>query len=520
MKSYRSYSGGETVYHRHYTSLRGVDFSPSPDISKSHFADIENMWRDPISENGSLETYPGYRVFASLPSPIYGIYHQRAQGKSYLVVHAKNHIFRFESTLRNHPRALSTLSPFPVTIKEEKGCAFCEGESLYLLIGGNYYRVSPDGELSVLGETGCTPYVPVTYYNGEMHEQRNLLTDEVRHIFTADGDYFHTDDGTNGLRYRIYNKSSKLCAVSASSLSNDCAVVNVPASVVIDGESYSVGAVDSSGFSNMRTLVSINLPEGIEIIGANAFAGCTALLTVSLPKTVHTLSKQAFYGCLSLTEIYFSDTLTTIYENAFALCSSLSTVLFGGTKDAYDAITMAGTDTLRDKNISVSYEALSKEYRAAILRYPLLDPIEGVLEVSLDGFSVTDDNTPYKEGLLRYRAIEENGLITHIELITSDEDFLTGKKLTLRLAASPSKFSSPRLYTAFGVGHPELSGKTAICSCRLACAHDGRIFFTGNPALPNTVFHSLPDESGLNNPLYIGNLSYFHFTLFNITNYK
>ena len=71
----------DTVYRRHYTSLRGVDFSPSPEISKSHLADIENMWRDPVAENGSLESYPGYRVFASLPSPIFGIYHQRVGEK-------------------------------------------------------------------------------------------------------------------------------------------------------------------------------------------------------------------------------------------------------------------------------------------------------------------------------------------------------------------------------------------------------------------------------------------------------
>lgn len=509
MKSYRS-PFGETVYHRSYTSLRGVDFSPSPDISKSHFADIENMWRDPVSENGALESYPGYRVFASFPAPVFDIYHQRAGKKSYLVVHAADMLFRFEASLRNHPRKLASVAPLPVTVASERGCAFSEGEALYLLIGGKYYRISPDGTVETLGEGSCKPYVPLTYYNTEMHEQRNLLTDEVRHVFSADGDYFHADDGKDGLTYRIYDKNAKLCAVSADGVSADCAVVTVPKSVMIDGESYTVIGVESGGFANMPTLTSISLPEGLEHIGTNAFGGCSALLSINLPKTVLRIGKGAFYGCLSLAEIYFSDSVTEIDENAFAVCSSLSSVLFGGTKEAFDAILMKGTDTLRDKALTVTYEAHAKTYKAAVLRYPLLDPIEAVKSVMLGDFSVTADNTPYENGLLRYRTKKEGGLITHLELITSNEDFLTGKKLTLHLTASPSRFSSPRAFAAFGAGHPEISGKSALCGCRLACAHDGRIFFSGNPALPNTVFHSLPDESGLNNPFYVGNLSYFN----------
>ena len=508
--TYRSMGNGSTVYHRHYTSLRGVDFSPSPDISKSHFADIENMWRDPVSETGALESYPGYRVFASLPAPIYGIYHHRTGEKSYLVVHAADKLFRFEASLRNHPLTLASLSPLPVTVAMEKGCAFAFGESLYLLIGGSYYRISPDGEIGALGSEGNTAYVPLTYYNGEMYEQRNLLTDEVRHVFTADGDYSRVDDGASSLSYRIYNETQKWCTVSASAQGGDCAVITVPKSVVIGESSYTVTAVDVGGFANMRSLTSISLPEGIESIGADAFAGCSALLSVHLPKTVRLIGKRAFYGCLSLSEIYFSDAVTDIGDDAFAYCPSLSSVLCGGLRAKYNAITMAGSETLREMNVSVSVEAIPKKSRAAVVRYPLFDPIERVLGATLGDFPITDDNTPYENGLLRYRTVEEKGLITFVELITSDESFLVGKQLTLHLKASPSRFSSPRNYTAFGVGHPELSGCEAISGCRLACAYDGRIFFTGNPALPNTVFHSLPDESGLNNPFYVGNLSYFN----------
>jgi len=499
----------DTVYRRHFTSLRGVDFSPSPDISKSHLADIENMWRDPVAENGSLESYPGYRVFAALPSPIFAIYHQRVGEKSYLVVHAGSYLFRFESRLRNHPRALSAVAPLPVTVKAEKGCAFPVGESLYLLIGGAYLKILPDGTIKEMEKDGCA-YVPVTYYNGEGYEQRNLLTDEVRHVFTADGGNYKGEEGSENLGFRVYNEKEKACAVYANSKSADIAVIKIPKTAVIDGEIYTVKAVENGGFSNMRSLVSVSFPSTLELIGANAFANCTALITVTLPESARIIGQYAFYGCLSLSDIYLPASLETIGEDAFGYTLSLKNVFYGGNGEGYATIYMGGEDTLRDKNLSLTLGALPKEDRAAIFRYPLLDPITKILSVSLGDVRLGEDFIFYKNTVLRYRTEKEGELYTHIEIITSDESFLAGKTLTLQLSASPSLFSTPRAYAAFGVGHPELSGKSAVCACRIATAHDGRIFLSGNPALPTTVFHSLPDETGLNNPFYIGNLSYFN----------
>ena len=498
-----------TVYRRHFTALRGVDFSPSADISKSHLADMENMWRDPVAENGSLESYPGYRVFATLPSPVFGIYHQRVGEKSYLVVHAKSSLYRFESALRNHPRELAALSPLPVTVKEEKGCAFASGESLFLLIGKDYLKILPDGTVKSLERDECA-YVPLTYHNGEAYEQRNLLTDEVRHTFTADGGEYKGAEGEETLRFRPYSEKEMSCAVYASSKSADIAVLKIPKTAVIDGEIYTVRAIENGAFTNMRSLVSVSLPSTIELVGSDAFAGCTALLSASLPDGARQIGRRAFYGCLSLTELYLPASLESIGENAFAYTTSLREILYGGDEAGYAAIAMLGEDTLRERELTLTVGALPMEDHAAIFRYPLLDPTVEILSVSLPDVRLGEDFIFYQNTALRYRTVKDEELYTHIELITSDESFLAGKTLTLRLLASPSLFSTPRAYTAFGAGHPELSGKSAVCACRIAAAHDGRVFLTGNPSLPATVFHSLPDETGLNNPFYIGNLSYFN----------
>lgn len=50
----------------------------------------------------------------------------------------------------------------------------------------------------------------------------------------------------------------------------------------------------------------------------------------------------------------------------------------------------------------------------------------------------------------------------------------------------------------------------AIGGCTVSCAFDGRVFFTGNPKLPNTVFYTHRDLTGANNPTYIGVYNYIN----------
>ena len=54
-----------------------------------------------------------------------------------------------------------------------------------------------------------------------------------------------------------------------------------------------------------------------------------------------------------------------------------------------------------------------------------------------------------------------------------------------------------------------VDGIFAILGCTVCENFDGRVFISGHPELPNTVFYSARDESGENNPLYFGELNYF-----------
>ena len=68
-----------------------------------------------------------------------------------------------------------------------------------------------------------------------------------------------------------------------------------------------VQRIEAGAFYNSSypcsSLISINLPEGLTYIGANAFKGCTALPEVVIPSTLTSMGNNAFDGCTNLKKI-------------------------------------------------------------------------------------------------------------------------------------------------------------------------------------------------------------------------
>ena len=104
--------------------------------------------------------------------------------------------------------------------------------------------------------------------------------------------------------------------------------------------------VPEYAFYECQYLTAINLPEGIETIGAYAyygtsfaeieipqtitsigeyaFAECDNLTAIEIPTSVQTISRFMFYGCDNLTTISIPETVTTIGEYAFASCNQIT----------------------------------------------------------------------------------------------------------------------------------------------------------------------------------------------------
>ena len=67
----------------------------------------------------------------------------------------------------------------------------------------------------------------------------------------------------------------------------------------------------------------VEIPEGIEVIGAGAFFNCRKIRSIKLPSTLKRIDTNAFRGCESLESITIPDGVTYIGKGAFRGCTSL-----------------------------------------------------------------------------------------------------------------------------------------------------------------------------------------------------
>lgn len=76
--------------------------------------------------------------------------------------------------------------------------------------------------------------------------------------------------------------------------------IGLPKIAIFEGVTYAVTAVGDRAFANNRKLVSVLIPEGIEVIGDSAFEGCKSLKKVIIPSSVAQIGNRAFYKCRKL----------------------------------------------------------------------------------------------------------------------------------------------------------------------------------------------------------------------------
>lgn len=127
-----------------------------------------------------------------------------------------------------------------------------------------------------------------------------------------------------------YN-GSKIVAIGESAFSNDfgrndCQIesITIPSSVK---------EIEYFAFGRCNTLKTVNMAEGVEIIGVDAFLGC-GFEKVELPESVEKIGSGAFDGCSNLREINIPSSVD-IGDSAFNYSSKLEKV---DAEDGWDFI--------------------------------------------------------------------------------------------------------------------------------------------------------------------------------------
>ncbi len=471
-----------------YSNMHGVDFSSSSSGGKrTGFSRLENMYKDYDGGGaGITESIPGFRQIASLGNKIHSIFsHKSLEGEEFIVVHSGTGLYRFAAKDRDNIGALSPL----IRINNGKSCAFCSGSDLYILDGIRLVRIDGSGTASYVNDGAFAPYIPTIYYNGKEYEQRNLLTNKFKESYmtSTSADIV---GGSPGLTYRIISTESRFCSVTGISEGHGGAVY-IPQLTSICGTVYSVTSIDEKAFYMNESVVSITLPSTVIEIGAYAFYGCKNLTRLVTSGSLQKVGSYVGASCAALERLYLCGALFSIGEGSFTACPKLSEVhterdLIGFTELFSESTDFSGAEII----------PLSR-YSAEELEIPIFSPAESVSSVSLEG-----EEVPFTVKI-------KNSMI--IAVIVNADDVPEGASFLISGSMAASEFTKSSYGTSFlEESGGRISGFDAICGCNVAESFDGRIFLSGNPKLPNTVFYTARDSTGRNNPTYFGILNYFN----------
>ena len=490
MKNAKNLIHSPSQYNRHYSDMRGVDFTgDGSNIQSDRFAYLENMYRDYDGEGaGITESIPGFRKLCSLGAPIYGIFSQITATGRYILVHAGGHLYRF--ALDERDSLAEPLSPIGALAPGESA-TFCHGSSIYFLDGKELHCVDAEGKmLSIRGNKQKEVYIPTTFYNGEPMEQRNLLSIGYKEIYSLENP-LRLAYASQGLYFEVESEIHLHCRLAGRGSCTD-AEIYVPQKVTIGEATYTVASVGSGAFSGDATLQKLILPNGVQWIDGSAFENCSALKTVVLAPGLEEIGASAFSGCAALTTLYLPTGIKSIGENAFSGCAALSSIHIDGASEDLDSTVSAAFPA----GAALTYKSQFKE---RLLEFALHEPTASIAD-----FRIGEESAPYT-------CITEGATIKALRVLLSDYTKVIGKEAVISAdmldnIGYKSKEGNDFLYENQGCA----GGVNAILGCRVCEVFDGRVFLSGNPNFPNTVFYSARDNTGQMNPTYFGSLNYFN----------
>lgn len=520
----------ETTYAMHYSDFVGMDASSDPRaVSRNRLAYCVNMWRDYESEQGlAVETFPGFRRVAhslGLDSnggkigAVHGLYHFRSKsGIDYVVVHAGTRLYSFKSedlAEGNYIEAAQRSAILSNALSDNDSTGFVFNNNLYILDGSNLFAVSgvaDQGSAEVVTASEINGYVPTTYYFGKPYEQRNMLSEYAYEIVEAER-YKTENIGAHWSFFISYNNKGP-----------------------IDPQNTFV-----YGFRPNRGMSQVNLnTEKWLTVCEKAFDGARITGVDIRAKEKITLESLCFANCAGLkkVQIYIDGAIDgdalTIASDAFRNCSQLTQIDVFYTTAQDNSLTLSATN---EKEIIVTkvaegdpmynYEPME---RFDVRISPIYEVAEAVVSAK-NTYTNEDVWVGFASSATKIGAdmvdvvtyvylvnsqmqcpveYNEDGTVKEVEKDKEGNAVLSNVKLLLGLYSS--HFATVENVSNFLEGNLgyDADAREAICECTKCAVYDGRIFLTGNPKLPNTVFYSNRNLTGANDPSYFGVYNYFN----------
>ena len=261
-------------YTHTYRDFRGVELNASAITSSpTRLAYLQNMYKDYDGDGADvLASIPGFRCFAHYGKMIHAVYYQRSPfgNEDHLLVHVGDKIVRhpLSDTAKKNAKGVEI-----ATVQDGKSFGFEYGRYFYIMDTQKILQIDDAGVCKTVGDGGAVPYASTTYVSGESYEQRNLLTNSFNEEFyIADPAlYFYSSEG---LKYSVTDPNLRYCSVKGIESFNG-GEIYLPAYVDIAGVQHKVMSVADHAFSNMTSITSVYLPEGIVSIGPYSLPACS-----------------------------------------------------------------------------------------------------------------------------------------------------------------------------------------------------------------------------------------------------
>ena len=103
----------------------------------------------------------------------------------------------------------------------------------------------------------------------------------------------------DNLVYEIISEDEATVSVRANEEGFKGTSLVIPETIDIDGKTYTVTEVECFGFSDSESLVDVQLPSTLKLLGQQCFDECYHLKSVDIPNGCK-LESYIFYGCLYL----------------------------------------------------------------------------------------------------------------------------------------------------------------------------------------------------------------------------
>ncbi len=262
----------------------------------------------------------------------------------------------------------------------------------------------------------------------------------------------------NGLNYRYYTGTKKATVISGDyqQLTN----VDIPATITIDDEEYTVNAIGAEAFSQCRNLQNISLPDGLETIGDDAFNGNNQMDEFDIPSKLKSIGDNAFTKCHKLKEVVLPEGLETIGVSAFEACSGLQKLLLPSTLSSIGKNVINGCSALKtvvshiqepflidDKTfVTTSYDYRTRQYEDTPSPATLFVP----LGTSLKYQEIT--------GWTMFKAIEE-GELMETTVNGLKFNYTTGSKKATVIAGDYSSLTELEIPATITVDNTEYAVK-------------------------------------------------------------